>query len=639
MISITKISFTNYRAFFNDVDKEDEYVIELPKGQNLLVYGENGSGKSSLFKGIKEFLYSADESINITENIFTTGSLELPPAEIKISFAEKDIDNTWKLKEELIWNKDGATTTGNVFLNESNKAFLSYKEILYTYFLDGENPSNNPNLFNLFVEILLSKVSDSSTGETFSDNLRDLEESIATFEKAVKQTMSEPDSEEPEKSLGETKGEEQIREDLKEGILDEIRMYNDSIRITINEIIDDVNNYLNKFFKNNIEISLEENYEFVSLIDSENQLDKKLVFNYKYFGNNVNDYAYSVFLNEARLSALAICIYLAAIKQNDYPDFKILFLDDIFIGLDNSNRKPLIDILLKDFTEFQIFITTYDRYWYEMAKAYARDWKNIEMFVGYNEKYKIEHPVIFSENLDVFSKALKYFESHDYYSAGNNLRKALEKHIERLVPKTYLITENELDGYFNQLIKYYKDCSCDDFIDDKLEQDLYIFKDILLNPASHNDLKSPVYKSEVQRAIEIVKKVYSLPIINRVPILLMGDFLFYYNYEKDYTAQYFIVEDIYSIEIVGHSPRITIPKHKLLTYSFRKKAFVDRNGKKYKDSKIQSLKADVSKLTERVDRIRHFLSLTTAPDWKKDFKTASGFNLTSIQERLIASQS
>lgn len=637
MIRITKISFSNYRAFFNDVDKEEDYIIELQEGQNLLIYGENGSGKSSIFKGIKEFLYSADSSIDITENIFTNGKLGLPPAELKITFSEKEENGSLNVKEELIWNKDGATTSGNTALIESNKAFLSYKDILNTYFLDGENPSENPNLFNLFVEILLSKVSDSSTGETFEDNLNEIEESVKTFEDAVAETMSEPDSEEPDKTLGDTKGEEQIREDIREGILDKIRIFNDSVRFTIGETINEINYYLNEYFKCNIEISLVENYEFVTLNEN-NLLRKSLVFDYKYFNNDINDYAYSAILNEARLSALAICIYLAVVKQNSYPDFKILFLDDIFIGLDNSNRKPLLDILLKDFKEFQIFITTYDRYWYELAKAYAKEWKCIEMYVGYNDKYNIEYPVIFHENLDVFSKALKYFEAHDYYSAGNNLRKALEKHIEELVPRTYLILENDLDGYFNQLLKYYTDCNCSEVIDSSLKEDLYIFKDILLNPASHNDLKSPIYKSEVHRAIEIVRKVYHLPLIRRTPIAFMGDFLFYYNYEKDYTAQYIILENIYSIELKGLTPRITIPKHRLLTYNYKRKTFVDKDGNQLADTRIQSLKNDISKLNERPAKLKHFLTLAAMPDWQKDFKTSNGFSLVGLQKRKIENQ-
>jgi hypothetical protein len=69
-----------------------------------------------------------------------------------------------------------------------------------------------------------------------------------------------------------------------------------------------------------------------------------------------------LFLNEARLSAIAISIYLGTIKRHVQGiPCKVLFLDDIFIGLDIANRLPLLTILESEFSEYQIFITTYDK--------------------------------------------------------------------------------------------------------------------------------------------------------------------------------------------------------------------------------------------------------------------------------------
>jgi len=46
---------------------------------------------------------------------------------------------------------------------------------------------------------------------------------------------------------------------------------------------------------------------------------------------------------------------------------KVLFLDDIFIGLDIANRLPLLSILENEFPEYQVFITSYDKPWFEHA--------------------------------------------------------------------------------------------------------------------------------------------------------------------------------------------------------------------------------------------------------------------------------
>ena len=51
---ITEIEIKNFRAFYGC-----SYQIDLHKtGKNLLIYGENGSGKSSLYLALKLFLES-----------------------------------------------------------------------------------------------------------------------------------------------------------------------------------------------------------------------------------------------------------------------------------------------------------------------------------------------------------------------------------------------------------------------------------------------------------------------------------------------------------------------------------------------------------------------------------------------------
>ena len=59
MVRITKIEIKNFRAF------PRTYQIDLHKaGKNLLVYGENGSGKTSLYLALESFLESSnDDSI------------------------------------------------------------------------------------------------------------------------------------------------------------------------------------------------------------------------------------------------------------------------------------------------------------------------------------------------------------------------------------------------------------------------------------------------------------------------------------------------------------------------------------------------------------------------------------------------
>jgi hypothetical protein len=89
---------------------------------------------------------------------------------------------------------------------------------------------------------------------------------------------------------------------------------------------------------------------------------------------------------------------------------KILFLYDIFIGLDIANRLPLLNILKSEFPDYQIFITTYDKPWYEYAKSYlegTENWKTLE-FYAQETKEGYEIPLI--NDGDFLQKAEKYYK-------------------------------------------------------------------------------------------------------------------------------------------------------------------------------------------------------------------------------------
>ncbi|MEA1968847.1 MAG: hypothetical protein U9N77_11600 [Thermodesulfobacteriota bacterium] len=93
---------------------------------------------------------------------------------------------------------------------------------------------------------------------------------------------------------------------------------------------------------------------------------------------------YHTFLNEARLSALAISIYMVAIKRLldvlETDSLKILVLDDLLISLDMGNRLKLLEILKNEFVDFQIFFFTHDKELYEIYKNKLA-WKKYEFYL------------------------------------------------------------------------------------------------------------------------------------------------------------------------------------------------------------------------------------------------------------------
>ena len=149
-MKITNIEIKNFRAF------PQTYRINLHNvGRNLLVYGENGSGKSSLYLALKLFLESGvvednednrDREFETHQNIFTED-----PGHIKLHFrSELRLD-----KDTYEWSRDIKETTDELIIETSKaKGFLYYKSLLETHYLHRE--SKTVNLFDLLVKTLLA---------------------------------------------------------------------------------------------------------------------------------------------------------------------------------------------------------------------------------------------------------------------------------------------------------------------------------------------------------------------------------------------------------------------------------------------------------------------------------------------------
>jgi predicted ATP-dependent endonuclease of OLD family len=84
---ITGITLNNYRAF-----KGSYSTIAISAKNHLLIYGENGSGKSSIYDGVKDFFNSSTDPTKLFEvNLFSqltcnnAGTIELKIADLNTS--------------------------------------------------------------------------------------------------------------------------------------------------------------------------------------------------------------------------------------------------------------------------------------------------------------------------------------------------------------------------------------------------------------------------------------------------------------------------------------------------------------------------------------------------------------------------
>jgi len=344
MIKIDKIELHNFRFF---IDKE-EHNSFVPNSSGMLVYGENGSGKSSLYKAF-EFLVQPNIDIvkfNENINIFNTDNTYL-----KFDFSNE---------ETLMIDSDHLSLENDFpFIQELSipRPLLDYKSLLKVHYRTNQT-DNEINIYTLFEKLL----EDYSIGEDG-------------------------------KKLKELRGQ----------------AYFDALEdIVKNQLFNNINLFLEKF-EHGFKI---ENIAF-------DAFEREIILKIEYFNSNIEKY--HIFLNEARLSALAIAIYFAIIKkQFDYlgdNSLKILVLDDLLISLDMNNRLNLIEILKDEFNDFQIFFFTHDKALFEIFKD-KMSWQSYEIYVDEHEE-GFEIPFVKKSNSLI--EQAKYQKHQKNYECSANL--------------------------------------------------------------------------------------------------------------------------------------------------------------------------------------------------------------------------
>ncbi len=483
-MKISKIIISNYRAFYSEKGKKDtEYRINLRLGENMLIYGENGSGKSSLYKALKDlFRSSLEADCKITENIFSKDEeLEEQPF-VAVTFSGDGLtDETYQLSADPHLTQNANEKLSSV---ARSRSFMTYRDLLRVHFID------NPEV-NLF-EFLFG-----------SDGLL-------------------ADMPNPSATRAETKLRMYALWQATIGQQDEVTIHD--FTNGVNQIMSDLNNSLNhllRYFDESISVS------FSALSEDAVKAGKPVVkMTVTYFEKALGGDAeeYHNFLNEARLSALAICIFLAAHLSVPAPAYKILFLDDIFTGLDTQNRIPLLNILTdkvirgtvsETFTDYQVFLSTYDKQWFDLAKNHlgTSNWHFLEMYIDKHSK-GFHYPALLPSEGD-FEKATHYFRMKQYPACANYQRKICEGLIKRFLPdyKKYDALPNgdiKPVEKLATLIERFESYLIENGLDVTPYNGLKTCLRAFMNPLSHDDGESPAYRKELELGFELIKKLQTL---------------------------------------------------------------------------------------------------------------------------------
>jgi len=523
-MKIKNITINKYKAF----TKEEKIPIEE---KNVFVYGENGSGKSSFYYALKDFFQSSVEPIDMISLRNYTLSDGATDCSIEVEFTGgiKNIVN------------DLAKDTSTIQITDANrlKSFLTYKHLLGIH---NVKISQEIDVFELVVNGVLKHFKS------------------ATITGSVELGVLWNDLHKEQAKVYGSGKEFYYARQKKASVERKALAFNNAInKLFLTGNPDYLAPGVNKILENlSPGLKIEFNRHTVTVNEEGYISMPKIILEVESQGVLLNTKAPHFSLNEAKLSAIAISIFLGAIlRQSSFSkDIKPLFLDDILIGLDNENRLKLLDLLQekdvpladKVFNDFQIFITTYDRHWYEVAKLNLPNWKFIEFYKGSNG------PELFHNQKTNIERAKSYFNAFDFPASANCLRKECENILKDKLLETYtvgkgikgLVKTPDLEALINRLKEFYDDLSIQPPYD--LIQSLQNYKSILFNPMSHSDIESPIYKNDLELAFKTIDDLQKIVLPARKVIIEKGNLFKLELPTIDYTAEIVIAKDVYLVE-------------------------------------------------------------------------------------------
>ncbi len=517
MAKISKIEIEGFKAF------PKYFPLELGDN-NLLIYGENGSGKSSIYyalhallqsvfkddKGAKYFKVIEDSptgegSIVNVENLVNVNRSEEVRTNIFQPYIKITLDNgnKWILNRGGLQSESGADYSEIRIMNK-NAVFINHSYI--SRFHSARN-SEDIDLWNVFIKDILPFCVNGDEDKSLADIFYDIVD---------------------EKPHGKT-----AIDNLKK----RIQYFNERIS---NDIIGEINkkatDTYNQFFKNEADPELIITLRYFADDDKTNNpmheeyylaFDKfhstQYSLRYPRIGIDVVSDGQSInkpqsFFNEAKLTAIALSVRFALLNHDNPDDGGFLALDDMLISLDMSNRTKVINYLLDVISEkYKIYLFTHDRAFFEHCKEriiYTNKAKGLSLQDGwlfkelYNDDNPQNNPKELASESDM-ARAKVHYNAFDYPASANYLRKAVETLVRETFPPKLARQDNGLE---HDKLRNVLEASFDLFqkipgINMSDLSRLIGNLNLLLNPLSHKSTETNVYKTELKEIFGILERL------------------------------------------------------------------------------------------------------------------------------------
>ncbi len=496
--------------FFQEVEPNNP-LLHI-NGRNLLIYGENGSGKSTIYWALytllecslkerdsdirKYFIKSGDDSL---VNIFSANRND--------SYVEAVLRDSSSTKIYRVSKKSrDLSIRGNADVQESNMAsdFINYRVLFQLHNL---KHSKSNNLWLWFVEEVLPYI------KINNDPCLGLLKKLKNGPEKVKNIQGEFVF--PTASLRTSRVEQEAKNYKKyKDYKKNLKKWNDWLVGFLNDISLRANVLVLNEFKFKFKIKLE--FKQKPFFVSENEFkfyDPEIIISIPEFQgiNNPHIKKPHTFLNEAKWSAIGLSIRFSVLDFKLYSaELKTLVIDDMLLSLDMSNRDVVLDLLLNRYSaDYQLIFMTHDRFLFELTKSKIsslgqNNWMCLDMFE--NENGGKPKPLII-ERKNLIQKAWSFFYARELDSSAHILRKASEK-----LCKTYLTRQERLNTNYSQknlheMIEAFKVKGVSNGLDIIKLNKLMDYKDRILNPSSHYDIETPIFKVELEKAIIVVEEL------------------------------------------------------------------------------------------------------------------------------------
>ncbi len=521
---VNKITITNFKTF------KEPFELKLD-GKNLLLYGENGSGKSSIYWSLYTHLQSSIKEQDIAhagkyfdasnkENLRNRYSDPSEDSGIVVEFIDTVTGRmvTYTDSKNLI----NTAIVGDPFMSETlaQSDFINYK---YLYSIFDYRNSQEADIFGIFERDIFATgnfpdtLHDIHGADTWKMNMRDW------WVYLTKQAIAEL----PKRNGGKTiiRSTPEYRAHQRQ-----IGEFNRLLNNYAQLIARYTNDLLSTDFPLPIKIHLtyrpmsfdlqdpiRHRYHNSRVIPPQIILTAELTDPNLQAGDTQIERPHT-FLNEAKLARMAFALRMAVIidknRSSAVNGAKVLCMDDMLISLDMSNRLEVVDYILDHFTaDYQLIIMTHDRALYRIVenkitkKKADLQWLKKDLYCvdttvstkhyPYSEMVDTKNPVV---------EARSYYSKYDYAACANTLRRQCEKVLQTILPENM---RKDINGKFFDLSKLVGQIP--GFmtlygLPDPLPN-LDIYREHILNPLSHDDLTSNMYREEMVRCISDIEQL------------------------------------------------------------------------------------------------------------------------------------